>query len=337
MSKLIAIDAYSVFFRAYYAMPTMIRNNKNVNAVFGFLRQLENVIKIHQPTHLIVALDAGRKTFRSKMQEEFLINQQLKIFLSMYKNILSEELQKRLLNKDISLEDICKMLNIELIELEEKVGYKENRKKLPEDFIEQFDILDTMLKQLNVPHLRQSLYEADDIIATATYLDVKEIVIVSSDKDIIQLVSPKVSFQDIAGKRMFVSDNDVKEKFNVIPKQIPDYLALLGDSSDNIPGVPGIGKVTSAKLISQFENVENMIQNIHLIQNEKIRNTIQEYEEQIVFAKKMTTLKKIEEIQINIENLAFQSINKEILLDFTNTYFKDNKGLSIEIKNGLFS
>lgn len=339
---LVLLDGYSIFFRAYYAMPEMKGSaGKNVNAVYGFLRQVLNILKYDTPSHFLIALDTGGGSFRNAMQEEFILKRELAKLIEVGQGALLQKLTQEdlneILNLKMSVQDLIKKLNVlnlpshlqsdlfvvlatflgfEMKEVDDSIGYKANRKELPQDFIDQFDILDEMINAIGVPMLRVQNYEADDIIANFALKNEGKTTIFSSDKDIMQLVSEKVSFFDVASKKYFQS-KEVEEKFGVKPHQIPDYLALLGDSSDNIPGVPSVGKVTASKLINQFGNVEDMFEKISQYPSQKIRDSILSHKEQILFAKKMTTLKIRDGIGNDFEYAKFNGLNSIGLKDFS--------------------
>ena len=141
--------------------------------------------------------------------------------------------------------------------------YKANRTAPPDDLIPQFDRIEELVKCMEIPSYRQTGIEADDLIATLTKKWLKgspkhRVVIVSSDKDLMQLVDDRVRIWDTMKDKVFEAP-DVVEKFGVEPSQIRDYLALVGDSSDNIPGVPGVGPKTAADLLNQFKDLDGVL------------------------------------------------------------------------------
>lgn len=136
--------------------------------------------------------------------------------------------------------------------------YKGTRKEIPEDLIPQFELIHNAVSALNLNYLEMDGFEADDLIATYAAEALKkgyEVVIVSGDKDLMQLIRPGVEFYDPM-KDKFFTPEDVKEKFGVYPEQVVDVQALSGDSIDNVPGVPGIGPKTAAELVNQFGSLE---------------------------------------------------------------------------------
>ena len=144
--------------------------------------------------------------------------------------------------------------------------YKANRGEPPEDLIPQFKIIKDSVKAFGIQSIELSGYEADDIIATYTNKAVQnnwKVSIVSSDKDLMQIVSKKVNLIDTM-KNKIIGPKEVEEKFGVKPEQVIDVQALAGDSSDNVPGAPGIGIKTAAQLINTFGSVEKSVSYTHL-------------------------------------------------------------------------
>ena len=141
--------------------------------------------------------------------------------------------------------------------------YKANRGETPEDLIPQFDLIKNCVKAFNIPQLEIEGFEADDIIASytsnASKLDIHSL-IVSSDKDLMQLVNNKVKMLDPM-KNKTIGINEVIEKFGVEPQKVIQIQALTGDSVDNIPGAPGIGPKTALELIKEYDDIENLIKN----------------------------------------------------------------------------
>ena len=139
--------------------------------------------------------------------------------------------------------------------------YKATRKEIPEDLIPQFSIIHEAVSALNMNYLDMDGYEADDLIATYTDLALKEgldVVVVSADKDLMQLIRPHVEFYDPMKDKYFTPE-DVYEKFGVYPDKVVDVQALSGDSTDNVPGVAGIGPKTAAELVNTYGSLEEVL------------------------------------------------------------------------------
>ena len=172
--------------------------------------------------------------------------------------------------------------------------YKANRGETPEDLIPQFDLIKKCVKAFNIPQLELAGFEADDIIATYTVLATNSKIpslIVSSDKDLMQLVNQNVEMLDpIKNKKIGIEG--VIEKFGVNPEKVVQIQALTGDRVDNIPGAPGIGPKTALELIKQFGDIEGLIKNVELINQEKRRNIIKDSKEDIRVSLKLVSLDK---------------------------------------------
>ncbi|MBB1516463.1 DNA polymerase I [Tessaracoccus sp. MC1679] len=214
--KLLLIDGHSVAYRAFFALPVenfATTTGQHTNAVFGFTSMLINVLRDEQPTHLVVAFDVARESFRTEQYPE----------------------------------------------------YKANRAKSPEEFKGQVALVKDVLDALNVPYLEMPGYEADDIIAslsTKAEAEGYDVFIVSGDRDAMQLVTDHVT---VLYPRKGVSDlarmtpATVTEKYLVAPSRYPELAALVGETSDNLPGVPGVGPKTAAKWLDQFDGLDNLV------------------------------------------------------------------------------
>jgi DNA polymerase-1 len=213
--KLMLIDGHSIAYRAFYALPVenfSTVTGQHTNGVFGFTSMLINVLRDEAPTHLGVAFDVSRKTFRSEIYPE----------------------------------------------------YKANRSTTPDEFRGQLDLVKEVLKALNILYVEKEGFEADDVIGTlATQAEAQgyEVLICTGDRDAFQLVSDKVT---VLYPRKGVSDlgrmtpKAVEERYFATPARYPDLAALVGESSDNLPGVPGVGPKTAAKWLEMYDGLENL-------------------------------------------------------------------------------
>ena len=213
--KLMLIDGHSIAYRAFFALPVenfSTQTGQHTNGVFGFTSMLINVLRDEAPTHLGVAFDVSRHTFRSEIYSE----------------------------------------------------YKANRTTTPDEFRGQLDLVKEVLKALNIPYLDKEGYEADDVIGTlATRAEAAgfDVLICTGDRDIFQLVSDHVT---VLYPRKGVSDlarmtpKAVEERYFATPARYPDLAALVGESSDNLPGVPGVGPKTAAKWLEMYDGLENL-------------------------------------------------------------------------------
>lgn len=192
MKKLIIIDISNFIFRAFFAIrPLHAPDGTPVNAVYGVLSMLHNMIVKYQPTHILVARDTKEGSFRKEIFKD----------------------------------------------------YKANRSEPPDELIPQFALVDELIAALGLPEIKAANYEADDIIGSVALQwkkDFDEILIASGDKDLMQFVDGPIKMLDTMKEKIY-SREDVKDKMGVYPEEIVDYLSLIGDSSDNIPGVDGIG------------------------------------------------------------------------------------------------
>ena len=256
MNTLLLFDGMAMVYRAYYALNGTGRvNSKGVNtsATLGFTTTLYDLLKRMAPTHAAVAFDLHGPTFRHEMYAD----------------------------------------------------YKANREPTPEVILNSMQDICDMVKAFNIPILTCEGYEADDVIGTtahwaeqyadaATGQQFDRVVMVTPDKDFGQLVTPKVllyRFGRMGHPDQLMGPAEVQEKFSVRRcDQVKDLLGLWGDSSDNIPGIPGVGEKTAKKLIAQFGSVEKMVAHADEIKNDKIRGLVEQYGEQAVFSKQLATI-----------------------------------------------
>ena len=197
-------------------------------------------------------------------------------------------------------------------------NYKANRSEAPEDLIPQFPVIRKATEAFNIPYVELMGYEADDLIASYSRAAQKEnmkVTIVSSDKDLMQLVSDNVSMLDTM-KNKIVQKGEVYEKFGVYPEKVIDVQALAGDSVDNIPGVPGIGIKTAALLINEYGNLDGLFKNAESIKQKKRRENIIEFEEQAYLSKKLVTLRDNVPLPIPIQETALKDIDANKLISF---------------------
>ena len=196
--------------------------------------------------------------------------------------------------------------------------YKANRAEAPDDLAPQFDYIRKSVLAFNLPSLELINYEADDLIATYVEMILKEgakVTIVSSDKDLMQLYRKNVRIYDPM-KNKFISEEDIKNKFGVGASKVIDVQALAGDSSDNVPGVPGIGVKTAAELINKYGDLEKLLKSAHEIKQNKRRETLIENKDKALISKKLVTLKSDAPVNKNLTDLELKSIDKDKLYKF---------------------
>ena len=196
--------------------------------------------------------------------------------------------------------------------------YKANRSEPPEELIPQFDLVRQATKALNLPLCEISGYEADDVIATfaeAACNQGQDCLIVSSDKDLMQLVNEHVKLLDPI-KNIIIGDEEVQQKFGVLPNRVVDVQALAGDSSDNVPGVPGIGIKTAAELINQYGNLEQLLANANNIKQPKRRETLVQFADQARISQQLVQLRTDVPVDMQTSELVHQSIDDVKLHSF---------------------
>ncbi|MEK5340030.1 DNA polymerase I [Weizmannia sp. FSL W8-1119] len=268
LKKLILIDGNSIAYRAFFALP-LLNNDKGIhtNAVYGFTMMLTKILEEEKPTHILVAFDAGKTTFRHETYSE----------------------------------------------------YKGTRQKTPPELSEQFPLIRELLDAHGIERYELENYEADDIIGTLSKKAEEEgftVKVISGDKDMTQLVSPKTT---VMITRKGITDMEaytpahVEEKYGLKPHQIIDMKGLMGDSSDNIPGVPGIGEKTAIKLLKQFPTVEELLSHIGEVSGKKLQEKLEAHKEQALMSKELATIHRDIPLSISIEQTAYKHADPEKL------------------------
>ncbi|MGG3842618.1 DNA polymerase I [Anoxybacillus kestanbolensis] len=265
-NKLVLIDGNSIAYRAFFALP-LLHNEKGIhtNAIYGFTMMLMKIIEEEKPTHMLVAFDAGKTTFRHELYTE----------------------------------------------------YKGGRQKTPPELSEQFPFLRELLDAYNIRTYELENYEADDIIGTLATQAEKEgfrVVIISGDRDLTQLTSDRihvhVTKKGITDMERYTPQH-VHEKYGLTPAQIVDLKGLMGDASDHIPGVPGIGEKTALKLLKEYGTVENVLASIEHLSGKKLRENLQTYREQALLSKQLATIHRDVPLTLSLDELAWESYDSE--------------------------
>ncbi|HPE85166.1 MAG TPA: 5'-3' exonuclease H3TH domain-containing protein, partial [Chlamydiales bacterium] len=243
MDKLYVIDAAAYLFRSYFAIRHMTnKKGASTNALFGFIRSVQKIIKDFEPKNLVAIFDGpDNKKSRTDVYEK----------------------------------------------------YKAHRTGMPEDLFPQLDLAIDFCKLSGIPQLEFPGVEADDTIGAVALWAAKKgtkVFLCSNDKDLAQLVCDKIVMVNTYKDNLIMDRKGVKEHYGVYPEQIADYLALMGDASDNIPGVPGIGKKTAAELLTKYDSIEKMLKNPDIIENPKQRARILENEETLLLCQKLSYL-----------------------------------------------
>ena len=196
--------------------------------------------------------------------------------------------------------------------------YKANRSEAPDDLAPQFEYIRKSVLAFNLPSVDLINYEADDLIATYVDQILKKgakVTIVSSDKDLMQLFRKDVRIFDPM-KSKFITEEDIQSKFGVDPSKVIDVQALAGDSSDNVPGVPGIGVKTAAELINKYGNLEKLLKLTHEIKQNKRRETLTENKDKALISKKLVTLKHDAPVDRDLTEFKLKEIDKNKLYKF---------------------
>ena len=196
--------------------------------------------------------------------------------------------------------------------------YKANRSEAPDDLAPQFEYIRKSVVAFNLPSVDLPNYEADDLIAT--YVEQilakgAKVTIVSSDKDLMQLYRKDVRIFDPM-KNKFITPEDIVTKFGVGPEKVIDVQSLAGDSSDNVPGVPGIGVKTAAELINKYGTLEKLLDNAQEIKQNKRRETLIENKDKAIISKKLVTLMKDAPVERKLEEFHLKKIDKDKLYKF---------------------
>ena len=200
--------------------------------------------------------------------------------------------------------------------------YKATREKMPDEMADQLGDLKRMTKYMDIPVIEYPGYEADDVMATLANVAEKEGVttyLVTGDKDFAQLVNEDIFVYNTSGKGNDpdIMDRDrIKEKFGVYPEQVIDYLALMGDSSDNVPGVPGIGKKTAQKLIEKYGSLDDVLVHVDDLPGKRAREGLQENREQALLSRDLVTIMTDTPIDEDFHQLKWQDFDYQNLIDF---------------------
>ena len=196
--------------------------------------------------------------------------------------------------------------------------YKANRSEAPEDLAPQFEYIRKSVKAFNLPSVELLDYEADDLIATYAKQITSaggKVTVISSDKDLMQLVSTKIRLYDPM-KNKVIGEKEVMEKFGVKPNQVIDVQSLAGDSSDNIPGVPGIGIKTAAELINKYKNLDILLEKSSEIPQNKRRETLIANKDKAILSRKLVTLKDDVPVKEDADSFRIKPVNKDELYSF---------------------
>ena len=269
MSKrLLLIDGHSMAYRAFYALPAenfTTASGQHTNAIYGFATMLLSLLTSEKPTHVAVAFDVSRKTFRSEIFPE----------------------------------------------------YKANRAKTPDEFRSQMSYLHELVSAFGITQFEVEGYEADDILATIAKRAEKEgaeVFICTGDRDSFQLVNekttvlyPKRGVSDLA--RM--TPEAVQEKYGMSPTQYPDFAALRGDPSDNLPSIPGVGEKTAAKWIVEHGSLQELLSNVDKVGG-KVGQSLRDSIDNVIRNRELTQLVSEVPLELSIDALAWSGVDENL-------------------------
>ena len=283
--RLLLLDGHSLAYRAFYALKEASMSTATgqpTQAVYGFMSMLVNVLRDEAPTHLGVAFDVSRRSFRT---EEF-------------------------------------------------PEYKANRSETPEEFKGQIELIVEALHAMGVPTMRVEGFEADDVIATlATQAAAEgfEVLILTGDRDALQLVTPDVTvlypMMGVSKLHRFTPEA-VEEKYGLTPAQYPDFAALRGDPSDNLPGIPGVGEKTAAKWVREFGSFAELVERADEVKGKAGQN-LRDHLDNVRLNRRLTELVRDVGLEVgpsDLERKPFDRPAIEVLLDaleFRNAGFRE--------------
>ncbi len=265
--RLLLLDGHSLAYRAFFALPVenfSTTTGQHTNAVYGFTSMLINVLRDEQPTHIGVAFDVSRQTFRS----------------------------------------------------EEYSDYKANRSTSPSEFSGQVSLVKEVLAALRIATIEKDGYEADDVIGTLATQAVDqgfEVLICTGDRDSFQLVgdSATVLYPSRGVSEMArMTPDAVMDRYGVPPQRYPELAALVGETSDNLPGVPGVGPKTAAKWITQYDGLDNVIANADQIKG-KAGDSFREHLGDVIRNRRLNALVCDLELTATVTDLVAQPWDRQ--------------------------
>lgn len=269
------VDTFSLIFQVYHAIrqPMTGTRGQPTNAIFGFVGDIEHLIKEKHPSHLICAMESPEPGER----------------LAIY------------------------------------ADYKANRSAMPDDLRPQIPLIMDVLGGYRVPVVSHAGWEADDVIATLAIEAAKagmDVRIVSSDKDLRQLIGPRIKIYHIR-KKQFLDEQHLLEEWGISPQQVIDFQSLVGDAVDNVPGVPGIGPKTARTLLEKFGTLENVLSNADLAGGKKLVENLKTYRDQAMTSRELVRLRTDLPLQLEWELARVQKPDSARLLElFTDFGFR---------------
>ncbi|WP_125606538.1 DNA polymerase I [Lapidilactobacillus bayanensis] len=272
--KLLLLDGNSLAFRAFFALHNSLDKFTNqeglhTNALYTFSNMLDNLLASEQPTNVLVAFDAGKTTFRTKMFDD----------------------------------------------------YKGTRSKTPAELSEQMPYFSTLLDAYGIAHYQLADYEADDIIGTLAKEAAGEmpVVVVTGDRDLTQLTSANTT---VKVNRKGVNDVEaytpeyLQEKLGLVPDQIIDMKGLMGDTSDNYPGVTKVGEKTALKLLTEYGSVENLYEHVDEMKQSKLKENLINDKAQAFLSKKLATINVNAPLTVSLADTERKPVDEAALVQF---------------------
>ncbi len=270
--KLLLIDGNSVAFRAFYALYRQLDrftspDGLHTNAIYTFKNMLDAILKQVNPTNILVAFDAGKVTFRTKMYQD----------------------------------------------------YKGGRQKTPSELLEQLPVIRELLKDLGIKSYELKNYEADDIIGTLSKMGEDagyEVTIVTGDRDLTQLASDKVTVlitKNGVGDTEAYTPEHMKEVNGVTPTEFIDMKALMGDNSDNYPGVTKVGPKTASRLIQKYGSVEELYKHVDEMKKSKLKENLINDKDKAFLAKKLATIDRTSPVEVTLKDTEIKDPDYEKL------------------------
>ena len=262
--RLLLIDGHSMAYRAFFALPAenfTTAQGQHTNAIYGFATMLISLLKDEKPTHVAVAFDVSRKTFRTDIFPE----------------------------------------------------YKANRAKTPDEFRSQMSFLNELVKGFGIQQFAVEGYEADDLIATITKRaekDGMEVLICTGDRDSFQLVTEKTTVlypKRGVSEMARMTPDAVQEKYGMTPDQYPDFAALRGDPSDNLPSIPGVGEKTAAKWVVEYGSLQELISNVDKVPG-KVGQSLRDNINDVIRNRELTQLVHDAPFDMSITDLAWSGV-----------------------------
>ena len=270
--RLLLVDGTAVAYRSFYAIQNLSTSDgRATNALFGFIRTLQQQRRMWEPTHMAVVFDGGLPVERTTRLE----------------------------------------------------SYKAQREEMPSDLVVQMDAIEEYLQCADMPAVRMEGEEADDVMATLAMRAVEagmEVLLASSDKDMLQIVSDEVNVVEPlkAGRRM--GPDEVRGKLGVEPRQVADWLALVGDAVDNIPGVPGVGPKTAARLLQAYGSIDGIWRHLAEIRPERIRERLAENRDAVERNLEVVRLRTDLKIPISVNSLKVREEDQSRTAPFYEKY-----------------